>query len=72
MTCGNMNSLEDFSCHPGLRSSLFHKRGCGGHDLPDRLCWNTPYCAETDLNTFIGNAGDGPLCGLSPEMLDTD
>lgn len=29
-------------------------RGRGGHDLPDRLCWNMPRCVETDLNKFIG------------------
>lgn len=39
-------------------------RGCRGHDLLDRLCWNMPRCVETDLNKFIANAGDWSLCGL--------
>lgn len=42
-------------------------RGCGGHDLPDRLCWNMPRRVETDLNKCIGWAGDGPLWGLPRE-----
>ena len=65
MTCGNMNSLEDFSCHPDLRSSLFRRRGDA-----EVTTTRTDY-VETDLNVFICGAGEG-LCAHSLGRLNTD
>lgn len=43
-------------------------RGRGGHNLPERWCWNTPRRVETDLNAFIYGAGEGLLCAFSWEV----